>query len=371
MGGAATLKAGRMPGGGGLGSGVSSGVSSSYTLNEEKMGKCAPLGKSSLSLPVPIVMDAPNFRGKGAAQSRLLGVGFPEKQLHGRSEGDSGTGVRLVRIGVPHSYPHQMTSPTTQAKYTPLQTLDLQALLNTFIFILCTPTFHSETQDIPDILLTPICWVKPGATAPNPISYNVTPQRTLYSHRYTPSTVIPAAGTCSALVRYSTTDPPTSRLFPTYPLRINLATTTRHAQHATTLSCSRFYTRYTSHSPLSALDFSVTIPSSPPYRPESRLLHDAFVCARVALPSYATPPALRYAAAPPMPPRPSHPSTPIHLHRSPYAALLPARCCIAVVLSSPPALRYAIRTALHRLPNATARPMLHSCLSDAVSLSSA
>ncbi|KAJ7828075.1 hypothetical protein B0H14DRAFT_3873438 [Mycena olivaceomarginata] len=116
---------------------------------------------------------------------------------------------------------------------------------------------------------------------------------------------------------------------------------------------------------------SVTVPSSPPYRPESRLLHDAFVCARVALPSYATPPALRYAAAPPMPPRPSHPSTPIHLHRSPYAALLPARCCIAVVLSSPPALRYAIRTALHRLPNATARPMLHSCLSDAVSLSSA
>jgi hypothetical protein len=62
-------------------------------------------------------MDAPNFRGKGAAQSRLLGVGLcvyllgrpsrtdhysPEKQLHGRSEGDSGTGVRLVRIGVPN-----------------------------------------------------------------------------------------------------------------------------------------------------------------------------------------------------------------------------------------------------------------------------
>jgi hypothetical protein len=58
-------------------------------------------------------MDAPNVCGRGATQSDLLGVGLcvcllhrppridhysPGKQLHGRSEGGSGTGVRLVRI---------------------------------------------------------------------------------------------------------------------------------------------------------------------------------------------------------------------------------------------------------------------------------
>jgi hypothetical protein len=144
---------------------------------------------------------------------------------------------------------------------------DLQALLNTFIFILCTPTFHSETPKIFQIFSLPLSVGSNPALprrTPSAITY-LTPQRTSRTSstasRYTPSTVIPAAGTCSALVRYSTTDPPTSRLFPTYPLRINLATrclpratTTRHALHATTLSCSRFYTRHTSHSPLSALD---------------------------------------------------------------------------------------------------------------------
>jgi hypothetical protein len=124
------------------------------------------------------------------------------------------------------SYPYQMTSPTTQAKYTPLQTLvrlpspksvsprvkfspSLQIsffshfhpcdrLKSNSINSLCQGSsspveylhFHSmhsnipfrNTQDIPDILLTPICWVKPGATAPNPISYNVLNPSTYLPH---------------------------------------------------------------------------------------------------------------------------------------------------------------------------------------------
>ncbi|KAJ7358231.1 hypothetical protein DFH08DRAFT_1075418 [Mycena albidolilacea] len=194
-----------------------------------------------------------------------------------------------------------------------------------------------NTQDIPDILLTPICWVKPGATAP--------------SNRYTPSAVIPACSACSALVHYSATDPPISRLFPTDPLRINLATrclpratATRHALHATNLSCSRFYTRYTSHSPLSALDS---------------------LCHRPVLPAFLSS-------------LPSHPPRPTLIHRLTYATPLALCCAAARPMLQPRRPLFTACPALRHPHCATpppecdaARPTLHSCLSDAISLSSA